>query len=129
MARYKKIRYRRLPKSNYHVQRRLVQAQEWKQSGVDPQNWLANAVIFGVDSDDPVGTDHGAGIRTVKHITVDLVKRPFFKFATGVPNAYNYVYPAVVWAVVDVDGLAEYGHAGLLKVLCVVVVAIVAYVR
>ena len=102
MARYKKIRYRRLPKSNYHVQRRLVQAQEWRQSTVDPQNWLSSAVIFGVDSDDPAGTDHGAGIRTVKHITVDLVKRPFFKFATGVPNAFNYVYPAVVWAVVYV---------------------------
>lgn len=101
MARYKKLRYRRLRKSNYMVQRRLVQASNWVQSSVDPQNWLTSAEIFRCYDDDGAPAP-AAGVMTVSHITVDIVRRPYFKFQTNVNTHYNYVYPGVIWAVVYV---------------------------
>ena len=102
MARYKKIRYRRRGKSNYMVQRRLVETGDWVQSGVDPQHWNSAAVIFGLDDDDIMNTDHGSAIRTVSHITVDIAKRPWFKFATTIDRHFIYCYPGLVWACVYV---------------------------
>ena len=102
MARYKKIRYRRFRKSNYMVQRRLVETGDWTQSGVDPQHWNSAAVIFGLDDDDIMNTDHGSAIRTVKHITVDIAKRPWFKFPTNIDGHFIYSYPGLVWACVYV---------------------------
>ena len=101
MARYKKLRYRRLRKSNYMVQRRLVQAGSWVQSAVDPQNWLTSAEVFRC-ADDDQRAGGGAGVMTVSHITVDIVRRPYFKFQSGVNTHYNYVYPGVIWAIVYV---------------------------
>lgn len=102
MARYKKIRYRRFRKSNYMVQRRLVETGDWTQSAVDPQHWDSAAVIFGLDDDDIMNSDHGSAIRTVKHITVDIAKRPWFKFPTTNEGQFVYSYPGLVWACVYV---------------------------
>lgn len=102
MARYKKVPYRRFRKSNYMVQRRLVETGDWTQSAVDPQHWDSAAVIFGLDDDDIMNTDHGSAIRTVKHITVDIAKRPWFKFPTNIEGHFVYCYPGLVWAVVYV---------------------------
>ena len=102
MARSQKIRYRRFSKSNYMVQRRLVETGDWVQSAIDPQHWDSAAVIFGLDDDDIAVNDHGSAVRTVKHITVDIVKRPWFKMPTNVQTNFLYVYPGLVWAVVFV---------------------------
>ena len=102
MARSKKIRYRRLSKSNYMVQRRLVETGDWVQSSVDPQHWDSAAVIFGLDDDDMAANDHGSAVRTVSHITVDIVKRPWFKFPTNIQSNFVYAYPGLIWAVVFV---------------------------
>lgn len=101
MARYKKRRYFRVRKANYMVQRRLVQAGSWTRSAVDPQNWTSRAEIFTSPSDDQI-LGGAQGIMTVSHITVDLVTRPFWKFAAGSPGLFNYAYPGIIWAVVYV---------------------------
>lgn len=101
MARYRRSRYFRRRARNYTIQRRLLQTSAWTQSGVDPQHWVGAVKLVEnhMDSDlDPTSS----GICTVKHLSCDIVKRPFFKFRTSTSTNFNYDIPAVVWAIVYV---------------------------
>lgn len=101
MRRYRRHRYFRRRAANYTIQRRMLQASTWTQSHVDPQHWACAVKLLEnhLDSDlDPTSS----GICTIKHLTVDIAKRPYFKFATQFPSQFNYDIPSVAWAIVYV---------------------------
>ena len=97
----KVIRFRKYRnRANYTVQRRVCALGTFQQSPADPQVWASQTTLVQnpTDGDNIV---NGGGNKTIKHIEVQLLRRPeaTLELASG---QVRRAFPAMVWMAVYV---------------------------
>ena len=100
MAR-KVIRFRKYRnRANYTIQRRVVALGHWEQSPADPQVWASQVTLVQNPTDGDNIID-GGGNKTVKHIEVQLLRRP--EATITLPSGQiRRSFPAMIWTAVYV---------------------------
>ena len=96
VVRFRKYRNR----VSYTVQRRVCALGQWSQSPADPQVWMSQVTLVQnpTDGDNIV---NGGGNKTIKHIEVQLLRRPEATI-TLQSGQIRRAFPAMIWAAVYV---------------------------